>query len=321
MALALGAACAKGTTLESSGGGVGAAAGSGAGGSIASTSTSSGDTTSSASSSSSSASSSGSSTTSSSTSASSTSSSTSTSSTSSSTSTSSTSSSTSASSSTSSSSTGGPVCGDGTIEGTEACDGADLGGKTCKAVVGKPATGTLACTSSCTFDTSGCHWCGDGYLDPGEECDDANATNGDGCENCVVVCVYGYKWTNNHCYAESTAALPWDQANAECQGVGGHLASVTSAQEGDFIWNNVMDGANSTNARWLGGTDQAMEGTWVWTTGEPFTYTNWNAGEPNNSGGAENCLEYYYNINAWNDDSCSATRIHVCEWEPPVAHP
>jgi cysteine-rich repeat protein len=313
-AIALVAACAKGSMLETSSGEGegGASTGSGSGGSTGSVSASSASSTSSGDASSSSSS----------TSSSSSASSSSTSSASSSSSSSTSSSSSSASSASSSSSSGGPACGNGKKEGTEQCDGADVGGATCTSVVGAAATGTLGCTSTCTLDTSSCHWCGDGHLDPGEECDDANATNGDGCESCTVVCLAGYEWTNYHCYAESVDSLPWAQAKAECESAGGHLATISSAAEGDFIWSNVMDGFyNGTGARWIGGTDQAMEGTWAWTTGEPFSYTNWKSGEPNNSGGAENCLEYYYNSDNWNDNSCGTSHVHICEWDPPVAHP
>ncbi len=45
-------------------------------------------------------------------------------------------------------------CGDGNIQAPEACDGDDLGGKTCM-ILGYEA-GELACTSLCGFDVSGC---------------------------------------------------------------------------------------------------------------------------------------------------------------------
>ncbi len=50
------------------------------------------------------------------------------------------------------------VCGNKVREGSEVCDGTDLGGFTCTAGLKDPgATGTLGCKSDCTaFDTSGC---------------------------------------------------------------------------------------------------------------------------------------------------------------------
>lgn len=47
-----------------------------------------------------------------------------------------------------------PVCGDGVIEGTEACEGTDLGGQSCEGL--GLGSGTLACTNDCRYDTAGC---------------------------------------------------------------------------------------------------------------------------------------------------------------------
>ena len=33
---------------------------------------------------------------------------------------------------------------------------------------------------------------------------------------------------------------------------------------------------------WLGGVDYFEEGTWQWANGDPFEYSNWHEGEPNN---------------------------------------
>ncbi len=64
-------------------------------------------------------------------------------------------------------------CGDGIREGTEICDGADLGGESCLSQGFD--TGNLACNFDCqSFDASGCrlYECGNTICEPaaGEDC-------------------------------------------------------------------------------------------------------------------------------------------------------
>lgn len=52
-------------------------------------------------------------------------------------------------------------------------------------------------------------------------------------------------------------------------------------------------------------TDKAKEGEWRWVDGTPLTstYSNWNSGEPNNSGDEDYC-QYYISGGTkgkWND--------------------
>ena len=74
------------------------------------------------------------------------------------------------------------LCGNGVIEGQEACDGANLNGSTCASL--GYASGTLACTDRCLFDETSCipENCGNGTVDPLEECD-GTELNGETCRN------------------------------------------------------------------------------------------------------------------------------------------
>ena len=83
------------------------------------------------------------------------------------------------------------VCGDGGINGSEVCDGADLEGNTCIDLSYSNA-GSLACSNTCfTFDTTGCaNVCGDSNLEPGEQCDDGNLNDDDGCSATCQLEIY-----------------------------------------------------------------------------------------------------------------------------------
>ena len=77
----------------------------------------------------------------------------------------------------------GAECGDGTQNGNEQCDGADLAGSDCTDLGFDEPRG-LQCDGSCNFDPSGCQSateCGNGTPEGDEECDDGNQEPNDGC--------------------------------------------------------------------------------------------------------------------------------------------
>ncbi len=71
----------------------------------------------------------------------------------------------------------------------------------------------------------------------------------------------------------------------------GHLATVTSQAENDFLYSLISVNYTTFTGSWLGG--KYPEGWLVGPeSGQPFTYTNWGGTEPNNDGYA------YMNIGA-----------------------
>ncbi len=89
---------------------------------------------------------------------------------------------------------------------------------------------------------------------------------------------------NDHRYAITDEASDWTTAESTAIGLGGHLASITSSDEQSFINSTFLTGNFAAKPLWIGLTDQAAEGTFVWTTGEPLSYTNWKIGEPSDQG-------------------------------------
>ncbi len=100
---------------------------------------------------------------------------------------------------------------------------------------------------------------------------------------------------NGHIYAVFNEAYSWKEAKALCESMGGHLATITSKEENDFV-KTLLD----KNFYYIGATDEQTEGTWKWVTGEEFSYTNWETGQPDNAGGSENFL-MMYSDGIWND--------------------
>lgn len=73
----------------------------------------------------------------------------------------------------------------------------------------------------------------------------------------------------------------WEEAQANAQKLGGNLVTINDANEQRWLEEQF------SGAAWIGYTDKLIEGQWKWVDGSQSTYTNWRAGEPNNSGSFE----------------------------------
>jgi hypothetical protein len=85
------------------------------------------------------------------------------------------------------------VCGNGVVEATESCDGANLGDRqTCAAVSEGYVGGVLKCGADCEYDVSSCQLpvCGDGRIEGFEQCD--GSASGHDCSDFIYgVSVFG----------------------------------------------------------------------------------------------------------------------------------
>ncbi|MGN0467802.1 MAG: lectin-like protein [Acutalibacteraceae bacterium] len=125
----------------------------------------------------------------------------------------------------------------------------------------------------------------------------------------------GAKEYKGHTYYVYKNTVTWKKAKAICESRGGHLATITSSGENNFVKNLVN--AKNIGYCWLGATDEAKEGTWKWVTGEKFSYKDWYGSQPDNYDGVEDYLSTYYNTQ-WNDYPDNAqgkVTGYVCEWD------
>ncbi|MBK7812491.1 MAG: hypothetical protein IPI50_14920 [Saprospiraceae bacterium] len=110
--------------------------------------------------------------------------------------------------------------------------------------------------------------------------------------------ISGYSYIGNfdghHYYLSNYGTNP-SLAYGDAVAAGGYLASINSAAENDWLSNLVPDYIT------IGLSDLAVEGTFVWHSGEPLTYTDWWPGEPNNSGDEDYTVTNFGDIGKWND--------------------
>ena len=138
-----------------------------------------------------------------------------------------------------------------------------------------------------------------------------NQTVGEGAYNQVME-------FKGHQYLRIDTSMTWEKAQEYCINMGGHLLTITSQEEQDFIEEFMKNGI--MNTYWLGLRDKGSSG-YYWVTGEEFDWNN-NVEAANGS-----YNQYIYQIvresGAWNDhdniirgDFWDYTKTGIiCEWD------
>ncbi|MFN0076133.1 MAG: family 16 glycoside hydrolase [Prosthecobacter sp.] len=147
-----------------------------------------------------------------------------------------------------------------------------------------------------------------------------------------------------HRYQFVPGSFTWQEAKTKAESMGGHLATVTSKEENDWLlltYKNLLPAVNRNI--WLGAIESASGAGWKWVTGEPFAFTGWVENEPNGVKGGGGQVGHPFMLNlysfretvGWNDSSTHFSQSRdnigfIIEWEPaapattapsPVASP
>mgnify|MGYP000270936296 FL=1 len=103
----------------------------------------------------------------------------------------------------------------------------------------------------------------------------------------------------------------WEGAQLLCNQFGYDLVSINSEAENDFLVDGMAIHGPGTDW-WIGYSDDAVEGSWVWEDGTSGGYENWEPGQPNDFAG-QDCAEIDPD-GTWNDSDCLFTfQAFICE--------
>ncbi|XP_038055115.1 alpha-N-acetylgalactosamine-specific lectin-like [Patiria miniata] len=136
---------------------------------------------------------------------------------------------------------------------------------------------------------------------------------------CPPKCPPMWTFYNGNCYRYFGTAKTFNAAESHCQQftqVGhGHLASVASAKENTFLfamWKSAR--TTTTGGLWIGFTDQAVEGKFIWTDGSQVSYTRWSSGQPDDWRRLEDCTHMWHDRHGqWNDNECGFKYSYMCK--------
>jgi len=135
---------------------------------------------------------------------------------------------------------------------------------------------------------------------------------------------------NGHRYQFVPGALTWKEAKAKAESMGGHLATLTSKEENEWLLLTYRKLLTTPNRNiWLGAMEEMAGLGWKWVTGEPFTALGWFPGEPNGMRGGGGQVGHPFMLNlysfkdgavGWNDSSTHFSQSQanigfIVEWD------
>ena len=133
----------------------------------------------------------------------------------------------------------------------------------------------------------------------------------------ILACPSGWTQIDGQCLKLWHEAKTWNDAEKTCIANGGHLATIGTQAQNDWI------SANAKYTTWHGATDQFSEGKWTEALGQnALQFSDWyQHGTPEPNGGTnENCGAMFIGSSAgctwcgkWVDVECHHSAYHfVC---------
>ncbi|XP_076033567.1 macrophage mannose receptor 1-like isoform X2 [Oratosquilla oratoria] len=130
-----------------------------------------------------------------------------------------------------------------------------------------------------------------------------------------MYCRDGWERHVGKCYKLFKDPVAWEKGEEQCAGYGGHLTSIGSVQEQNFL--KYLDGVSSIDSRlvaiWVGLSMQSDEEGYQWSDNSALSHLNWAYGQPDSHNGRERCVAVNKLSFQYADYSCESYKPFICK--------
>ncbi|XP_040900336.1 brevican core protein isoform X2 [Toxotes jaculatrix] len=132
---------------------------------------------------------------------------------------------------------------------------------------------------------------------------------GDLCQTDLEECEPGWEKFQGFCYRHFSKRQSWEAAEQHCRMCGGHLISVMTPEEQDYINDKYRE------YQWIGLNDRTIEGDFRWSDGNPLLYENWYKGQPDSYflSGEDCAVMVWHDGGHWSDVPCNYHLSYTCK--------
>ena len=137
-------------------------------------------------------------------------------------------------------------------------------------------------------------------------------------------------YSNSYCFQVQTTPRPYANASQTCammvnkNSLAGSLATIRNRYDNYLMVSLISSSLQgppgsatpvdlSRKSYWIGLNDIKQEGVYVWSSGQPITYSNWNSHQPDDYRHSEDCVEFWAQPATWNDNRCIVNRPFICQ--------
>ncbi|KAM8880810.1 galactose-specific lectin nattectin-like [Synchiropus picturatus] len=126
------------------------------------------------------------------------------------------------------------------------------------------------------------------------------------------ICPCNWREFGGRCFHYVKERKTWAEAEQNCHSMNANLVSIHNEEEELSLKNFIIEETQFNLKIWIGASDCWKGGSWYWSDGTQFSFTDWCRGQPNNLYTGQDCATIKLRGRCWDDRSCTDKFSSIC---------